>query len=148
MKTSVIEVHDLLSVLSLDDLEERIGEVPGVESVTANFAAGNATVRYDETRLDITHLKSAVRQRGYDHAVPDPAPMTDRHKDHGAPSTSGTPGVQKSSPVSPMTAGAEPPAKPSATPTKTQIVPETAAPKPNQDADHDEQKGSAAPKKV
>ena len=147
MKTSVIEVHDLLSVLSLDDLETRIGEVPGVESVTANFAARNATVRYDETRLDITHLKSAVRQRGYDHAVPDPAPMTDGPKDHGAPSTSAAPVVQKSSPVSPMTAGVEPPATPSASPTKTQVVPERAAPKPNQDADPDEQKGSAAPKK-
>ena len=85
MKTSVIEVHDLLSVLSLDDLEERIGEVPGVESVTANFAAGNATVRYDETRLDITHLKSAVRQRGYDHAATAAAPTTDGHVDHVAP---------------------------------------------------------------
>ena len=34
MKTSVIEVHDMLSVLSVDEVEKRIGEVPGVESVT------------------------------------------------------------------------------------------------------------------
>ena len=40
MKTSVIEVHDMLSVLSVDGVEKRIGEVPGVESVTVNFAAG------------------------------------------------------------------------------------------------------------
>ena len=32
MKTSVIEVHDMLSVLSVDEVEKRIGEVPGVES--------------------------------------------------------------------------------------------------------------------
>ena len=51
MKTSVIEVHAMLSVLSVDEVEKRIGEVPGVESVTLNYAAGNATVRYDETRL-------------------------------------------------------------------------------------------------
>ena len=50
MKTSVIEVHDMLSVLSVDGVEKRIGEVPGVESVTVNYAAGSATVRYDETR--------------------------------------------------------------------------------------------------
>ena len=42
--------HDILSVLSVLGVEERIGEVPGVESVTVNYAARNATVRYDETR--------------------------------------------------------------------------------------------------
>ena len=72
MKTSVIEVHDMLTVFSVDEVEKRIGEVPGVESVTVNFAAGNATARYDETRLEIADIKSAVRQRGFD--APDSAP--------------------------------------------------------------------------
>ncbi len=45
MKTSVIEVRDMLSVLTVDEVEKRIGEVPGVESATVNYAAGNATVR-------------------------------------------------------------------------------------------------------
>ena len=66
MKTSVIEVRDMLSVLSVQGVEDRIGDVPGVESVTVNFSAGNATVRYDETRLNIADIKSDVRQRGYD----------------------------------------------------------------------------------
>ncbi len=66
MKTSVIKVHDMLSVLSLDEVEKRIGEVPGVESVTVNYAAESATVRYDETRLEVADIKSAVRQRGYE----------------------------------------------------------------------------------
>lgn len=39
MKTSVIEVHDMLAVLSVDDVEQRISEVPGVDSVTVNYAA-------------------------------------------------------------------------------------------------------------
>ena len=69
MRTSVTEVHDMLSVLSVDEVEKRIGEVPGVKSVTVNYAAGNATVRYDETRLEIADIKSAVRQRGYDSAA-------------------------------------------------------------------------------
>ena len=51
MTTSVIEVHDMLSGLSVEEVEKRIGEVPGVESVTVNYAAGSATVRYDESRL-------------------------------------------------------------------------------------------------
>ena len=66
MKTSVIEVRDMLSVLSVSGVEERIGEVPGVESVTVNFSAGSATVRYDETRLDVSDIKSDVRQRASD----------------------------------------------------------------------------------
>ena len=65
MKTSVIHVHDMLSVLSVVGVEKRIGEVPGVESVTVNFAAGSATVRYDETRLEVADIKSAVRQLAY-----------------------------------------------------------------------------------
>lgn len=36
MKTSVMDVRDMLSVLSVAGVEERIGEVPGVESVTVN----------------------------------------------------------------------------------------------------------------
>ena len=90
MKTSVIEVHDMLSVWSVDEVEERIGEVPGVESVTVNYAAGNATVRYDETRLEVADIKAAVRQSGYKSAgesqpnhVNEPKP---EHKDTGAPS--------------------------------------------------------------
>ncbi len=71
MKTSVIEVHDMLSVLSVVGVERRIGEVPGVESVTVNYAAGSATVRYDETRLNVADIKSDVRQAGYE--VPDSA---------------------------------------------------------------------------
>ena len=78
MKTSVIEVHDMLSVLSVLGVEKRIGEVPGVESVTVNFAVGSATLRYDETRLNIADIKSAVRQRGY--ASADEPPHEGEHK--------------------------------------------------------------------
>ena len=68
MKTSVIHVRDMLSVLSVSGVEKRIGEVPGVESVTVNFAAGSATVRYDETRLDVADIKAIVHQRGHESA--------------------------------------------------------------------------------
>ena len=64
MKTSVIEVHDMLSVLTVDEVETRISGVPGVESATVNYAAGNATVRYDETRLEVADIKVIVHQRG------------------------------------------------------------------------------------
>lgn len=64
MKTSVIEMRDMLSVLTVDEVEKRIGEVPGVESATVNYAAGNATVRYDETLLEVADIKVLVHQQG------------------------------------------------------------------------------------
>ena len=125
MKTSVIEVHDMLSVLSVLGVEKRIGEVPGVESVTVNFAAGSATVRYDETRLNIADIKSAVRQSGYESATPAAASAGDGHDGHAAP-------------------GAQPadtePAAPSTTP-KPSPVAADAAPA------GDEQQDKAAPDK-
>ena len=103
MKTSVIDVRDMLSVLSVPGLEKRIGALPGVESVTVNYAAGNATVRYDETRLAAGDIKSAVRQAEFqpasesqgthggddtpasaDVGAPS-APAVDPHKGHPAP---------------------------------------------------------------
>ena len=74
MKTSNINVHDMLSVWSVEEVEKHIGEVPGVESVTLNYASATATVRYDETRLEVADIKSAVRQRSYESFKPeDPA---------------------------------------------------------------------------
>jgi Cu2+-exporting ATPase len=99
MKTSVIEVHEMLTVLSVDEVEKRIGEVPGVESVTVNFAAGSATVRYDETRLEIADVKSTVRQRGYEPAAPAPA------------ESKATPAVSTAAPA-PAPAGDAPQGKP------------------------------------
>ncbi len=64
MKTSVIEMRDMLSVLSVDEVEKRIGEVPGVESATVNYATKNATVRYDETLLEGADIKVIAYQRG------------------------------------------------------------------------------------
>jgi Cu2+-exporting ATPase len=84
MKTSVIEVRDMLSVLTVDEVEKRIGEVPGVASATVNYAAGNATVRYNETLLNVADIKVLVHQRGQqsagdgqqEKAVPDAPPPT------------------------------------------------------------------------
>lgn len=85
MKTSVIEVGNMLSVWSVDEVEKRIGEVPGVESVTINNAAESATVLYDETRLDVADIKSFVRQRGYDSTATVAATADAGHEGHTAP---------------------------------------------------------------
>ena len=92
MKTSVIEVHDMLSVFSVDEVEKRIGKVPGVESVTVNFAAGGAT----------------VRQNGYESAAPDVPSAGNGHEAHttpGAPPVP-SPAAPKTPPAAPAAAGA------------------------------------------
>jgi len=108
MKTSVIEVRDMLSVWSVVGVEERIGKVPGVESVTVNFAAGSATVRYDETRLQVGDIKSAVRQSAYasDHAsVPEHA---SGHQAARNPVVESTPATASSAPETSVAKAAVP----------------------------------------
>lgn len=84
MKTSVIEVGDLLTTWSPDETEKRIGEVPGVESVSLDHAAQSATVRYDETRVGIAAIESLL-QRAVRAAATSPAASTG--KDHEDPGT-------------------------------------------------------------
>ena len=107
MKTSVIEVHAMLSVLSVDEVEKRIGAVPGVESVTVNYAAGSATVRYDETRLEIADIRSAVRQSGYESAAPADSLARDGRTASGAPTATPAPASPKTTVVVPANAGGD-----------------------------------------
>ena len=114
MKTSVIEVHDMLSVLGVDEVEKRIGEVPGVDSVTVNFAAGNATVRFDETRIENADIKSAVRQRGFETAVPAEGSPGVAHESHAAavaPLAAAATAAPTATPAAAADAGAAPPEK-------------------------------------
>jgi Cu2+-exporting ATPase len=114
MKTSVIEVHGMLSVLSVDDVERRIADVPGVESVTVNFAAGNAAVRYDETRLTVADIKSGVRQRGYESANPADSSGDSRDQNSTTPTAppampaAAAPAVPSTAPVGTPVATPEP----------------------------------------
>ena len=110
MKTSVIEVDGMLSVFSVDEVEKRISEVPGVDSVTVNYAARSATVRYDETRLEVAAIKSTVRQRGYESTTPvvpaaDASPIKDAAK--AAPFGSGQSQVDPVAATPPLTPEAE-----------------------------------------
>jgi P-type Cu2+ transporter len=119
MKTSVMDVRDMLSVLSVAGVEARIGEVPGVESVTVNFAAGNATVRFDETRLNLADIKSDVRQRGSDAAAQPTAPTPDGHEDHAAPAAETRGAAEPAAPDTPVDSPAAAPqgdASPAETP--------------------------------
>jgi Cu2+-exporting ATPase len=144
MKTSVIEVHDMLSVLSVGEVEKRIGEVPGVESATVNFAAGNATVRYDETRLEIADVKSTVRQRGFEPAATDTSAPAESKATPAAPVTPPAPAGEApqgnaAQPATPESLPAELPTTPAPTPDASKPADASAAP--------DEKTDKAAPDK-
>ena len=132
MKTSVIDVRDMLSVLSVVGVEKLIGEVPGVESVTVNYAAGSATVRYDETRLEISDIKAAVRHSGYESAE-HTATAGDDHEGRtaqGAPPETLAPAAPKTPPAAPPTLPAPTPASaaPKSTPNAVSAAPASAVP--------------------
>lgn len=152
MKTSVIEVHAMLSVLSVDEVEKRIGEVPGVGSVTVNYAAGSATVRYDETRLEIADIRSAVRLSGYEPASPAAASGDDGqegHKAPGAPPATPAPASPKAAADAPGSAGADSAgaAKPvKAAPSAAPSTPGAAASKPTAAAGEKPQDTTASDK--
>ena len=131
MRTSVIDVHAMLSVLSVDEVEKRIGDVPGVESVTVNVAAENATVRYDETRLEVADIKSSVRLRGHEPTTPDVLAADAGPAGHAADAASLAPGPSNATRVDNPVAAAQsaPPTAPAAT-----KAPVTAMPKPGADA--------------
>jgi len=152
MKTSTIEVRDMLSVLGVDELEKRIVEVPGIESATVNFAEGSATVRYDETRIESDDIKSAVRQRGYEPG----AAAGDDHQTHTGTGTpeAPAPAASASSAEQPKaassTASKPPPAVPAAPPAPMSATPKSppdaAATASGAHAGH-EAKGKTAPDK-
>ncbi|MBC7956603.1 MAG: cation transporter, partial [Cytophagales bacterium] len=110
MKTSVMKVQDMLSVLSVLGVEKRIGEVPGVESVTVDFAAGSATVRFDETRLSLADIRSSVRQSGSkEDAADDGDKDPEASETPDAPSADIKPVAMKTPPAA-ASADASPPA--------------------------------------
>ena len=111
MRTSIIEIRDLLSVFTVEEVETRIRNVPGVASATVSYAARNATVRFDETRLEVADIKVIVRQRG-SQAVAEPVSNhASAHKSarnmavaptpEGASASAATPSLPVAAPISP-----------------------------------------------
>ena len=126
MKTSIIEVTDLLSVLTVDEVEKRIVKVPGVKSATVNFAAGNATVRYDETLLEVADIKVLVHQRGQQSAGEYKAKDVGEDKPEHKPEHK--PGAKPTPEAAPASASPHQPAMPKAAPVAPVIEPKPTAP--------------------
>ena len=65
MRTSVIEVGGLLSVLSGRGVEKQLAKLRGVERVEVNYVSGSATVVYNEAVIDLKTIKARVHECGY-----------------------------------------------------------------------------------
>jgi len=46
-------------------IEKALAKVPGVTTASVNFASNQATIEYDQTKVDDTALTAAVKATGY-----------------------------------------------------------------------------------
>ena len=65
MKTSTIEVGELVSTLSAAGVARQLGALPGVHHADVNYVAGSATVHYDEAKITLDAIRQRVVDCGY-----------------------------------------------------------------------------------
>lgn len=65
MKTSIVEIGDLLSPLGTEGVKKQLLRVPGVRHVDVNYAAASATVRYDQTATSLERVREEIIRCGY-----------------------------------------------------------------------------------
>ena len=65
MKTTVIDVRDLLSPLSAQGIEKRLATLPGIKQIDVNNVSGSAIVLYDETVTDLNAITTKLRECGH-----------------------------------------------------------------------------------
>jgi Cu2+-exporting ATPase len=96
MKTSTVEVGELVSSLSAAGVQRQLAAMPGVHHVDVNYVAGSATVHYDEAKVTIDAIRQRIVDCGYHcrgemlpaHVCPPeghkPAHAHDAHASHDA----------------------------------------------------------------
>ena len=65
MKRATLEVGGMLSALSSCGVEKELRKLRGVARATVNYAAGTATVDYDEEKGSLAEITATVRYCGY-----------------------------------------------------------------------------------
>ncbi|MDO8249594.1 MAG: heavy metal translocating P-type ATPase [Rhodoferax sp.] len=65
MKSSTIEVGELVSTLSAAGVEKQLSMLRGVHHADVNYVAGSATVHYDESRITLEAIRQRVIDCGY-----------------------------------------------------------------------------------
>src|SRR6266542_3669628 len=97
MKTAVVEVGGLLSVLSAEGVRKQLEKLPGVHHAEVNYVAQSATVHYDEQQITLDDIRERIVECGYycrgemvphhlcerDDAATQAAPATAAHEHQG-----------------------------------------------------------------
>ncbi|MFA6178061.1 MAG: heavy metal translocating P-type ATPase [Candidatus Methylopumilus sp.] len=65
MKTSTIEVGELISTLSAMGVGRQLSTLPGIHHVDVNYVAGSATLYYDESKITLEAIRQRVIDCGY-----------------------------------------------------------------------------------
>ncbi len=65
MKTSTVEVGELVSTLSAAGVQRQLSTLPGVHHADVNYGAGSATVHYDEAKISLDDIRQRVVDCGY-----------------------------------------------------------------------------------
>jgi len=65
MKTSNIEVGELVSSLSAAGVARQLKALPGMHQVDVNYVAGSASVHFDEAQLTLEAIRQRVTDCGY-----------------------------------------------------------------------------------
>ena len=65
MKTAVVEVGGLLSVLSAEGVRKQLQKLSGVHHAEVNYVAQSATVHYDEQQVTLDDLRKRIEECGY-----------------------------------------------------------------------------------
>ena len=65
MKSAVIEVGGLISVLSAAGVQKKLQQMPGVHHADVNYVAQSATVHFDEKTVALEDLERRVVECGY-----------------------------------------------------------------------------------
>ena len=65
MKTSTIEIGELISTLSAAGVQRQLSTLPGVHHADVNYVAGSASVHYDEAQISLQAIRQRVIDCGY-----------------------------------------------------------------------------------
>jgi copper chaperone len=58
----VTDMHCPNCAMTIESLED---ELPGVKSISASYRNGKVDVEYDESRLSLEKIITAIREKGY-----------------------------------------------------------------------------------
>src|ERR1017187_7409374 len=65
MKTTTVEVDDLLSPLAGRGLQKHLSHTAGISRADVNDASGGVSVTYDPAILDLAAIRTLVKECGY-----------------------------------------------------------------------------------